>query len=108
MGKAITDLTTSDFRIQKPADILELVGMEAYQVVLLGVQLHPDFYDLSTGFAGEVVQKCVNYGIRIAVVAANVEQRSTSFRQFAEESNKHGRFVFVPSLEEALARLNVA
>jgi uncharacterized protein DUF4180 len=105
---ALADLTTAQFTIQRPADILELVAAGAHQIVLLGDQLHPDFFDLSTGFAGELVQKCMNYGIRIAIVETRLEERSASFRQFAQESSRHGRFVFAPSLEEARARLEGA
>jgi hypothetical protein len=101
----ITDLTESDFRIRKPADILELVGVGVGRAILLDSQLHEDFFDLSTGVAGEVVQKCVNYGIRVAVISTSVAERSTHFRQFAQESTRHGRFVFARSMDEALARI---
>ena len=101
----ITDLTESDFRIQKPGDIIELVGAGVGRAILLDGQFAADFFDLSTGLAGEVVQKCVNYGIRVAVITTTLAERSTHFRQFAQESTRHGRFVFASSMDEALARI---
>jgi hypothetical protein len=101
----ITDLTASNFRIQQPGDVLELVGEGVGRAILLDTQLHADFFDLSTGVAGEIVQKCVSYGIRVAVITTTLAERSTHFRQFAQESTRHGRFVFASSLDEALARI---
>jgi hypothetical protein len=101
----ITDLTESDFRIKRPSDVLELVGAGVGRAILLDLQLHEDFFDLSTGVAGEVVQKCVSYGIRVAVITTAPAERSTHFRQFAQESTRNGRFVFAGSMQEALARI---
>ena len=102
---SITDLTTSDFQILRPADVLELVGNGVQRAILHERQLAAEFFDLSSGLAGEVVQKCQNYGLRIAVVGEYQQGRSTSFRQFALESNRGKRFVFVATVEEALGRL---
>jgi hypothetical protein len=66
----------------------------------------PNFFDLSTGFAGELVQKCTNYGIKVAVVETSAKSRSTSFRQFASESNRGNRFIFVANIDEGMRRLN--
>jgi hypothetical protein len=101
----ITDLTGSDFRIRQPADILELVGAGVGRAILLDSQLDESFFDISTGVAGEVVQKCMNYGLRLAVITSSLDERSDYFRQFAQESSRHGRFVFVTSLDDALARI---
>jgi hypothetical protein len=100
----VEDLTASDFRIASPSDVLELVAMGVERLVMSREQINADFFDLSTGFAGEVVQKCMNYGLRVAVVG-DFEDRSASFRQFAVESSKGSRFVFVRSVAEGLARL---
>ena len=102
----ITDLTNDDFAIQRPSDVLELVGRGIDRFVLLENQLADDFFDLSTGFAGELVQKCNNYGIKVAVVETSAKPRSTSFRQFASESNRGNRFIFVANIDEGMRRLN--
>jgi hypothetical protein len=105
-GDVPADLTQSTFRIERPGDVLDLFGAGLNRVVLAHHQLNPDFFDLSTGFAGELVQKCVNYGIRVAVVGGDNEDRSVSFRQFAAETSRGSHFVFVRSVGDALARLS--
>jgi hypothetical protein len=104
-GTAFTDVTASDFAIRRPADVLELVGAGVARVILEERQLADDFFDLSTGFAGELLQKCANYGLRVAVVVREERDRSSYFREFVRETNRGDRFVFVASVEEALARL---
>ena len=101
----IVDLTAADFRLNRPADVLELVGSGTDRAVIHEQQINPEFFDLSTGFAGEVVQKCQNYGMRMAVVLEPGKARSTHFQQFAGESNRQNRFVFVASVAEGLERL---
>jgi hypothetical protein len=104
-GRVLADLTASDFVMRRPADVLELVGAGVDRAVLNERQLPGDFFDLSSGFAGELLQKCSNYGIKIAVVGQQETGRSTSFRQFAHESNRGNKFFFVASVEEGVARL---
>jgi hypothetical protein len=91
--------------IQRPSDILDLFGRGIQRLIIAQHQLSADFFDLSSGFAGELVQKCVNYGMRVAVVGAGYEDRSMSFRDFVTEINRGGRFVFVGSVAEGFARL---
>lgn len=99
------DLTQETLRIERPGDILELAGRGFLRVVLLDTQFREDFFDLSSGFAGDVVQKCVNYGIRVAVVRTSDRLHSTSFEQFASESTRQRRFIFVRTVEEARDKL---
>lgn len=42
--------------------------------------MRPEFFDLSSGFAGEMVQKLANYGIRAGVVVAEMSGYSDAFR----------------------------
>jgi hypothetical protein len=104
-GVAVADLTSSDFRISRPADVLELVGAGVSRAILRDDQIAAEFFDLSSGFAGELVQKFSNYGLRIAIVGDYEQGRSTSFRQFAQESNRGNRLWFVHSSEDGLKRL---
>ncbi len=68
-------------------------------------RLDPDFFTLSSGIAGEFVQKFVNYGQRLAVVgdiSGRLEQ-SNALRDFVRESNR-GRQVWFVADGEVLAR----
>lgn len=61
-----------------------------------------DFFVLSTGLAGEILQKYVNYGGRIAIYGDYSHYTSKPLHAFIYESNKGKDVSFVSSQEEAL------
>ncbi len=69
-----------------------------------------DFFRLSTGIAGETVQKFVNYHLRLAIVGdiSGYVDESTALRDFVRESNRENQICFVNSLEELEQRLQPA
>jgi hypothetical protein len=75
---------------RRPSDVLELVGADAHGVVASAEHFPPEFFDLKTGFAGELLQKLENYGIRLAAVFASDEGYSDRFREFAREARSRG------------------
>jgi len=60
------------------------------------------FFDLSSGVAGELVQKLTNYGIRMAAVVPDLDAHSPRFREFAREANAGRRFHFCATRAEAV------
>lgn len=64
-----------------------------------------DFFILSTGLAGEILQKLVNYGGRIAIFGDYSRYTSKPLRDFIYESNKGRNVFFVSTLDEAVAKL---
>lgn len=60
------------------------------------------FFVLSTGLAGEILQKYVNYGGRIAIYGDYSNYTSKPLKDFMYESNK-GKDVFFVSDEEQAA-----
>jgi hypothetical protein len=92
-------------------DVLDLLG-DAYghQADLLAVpvaRLDPGFFRLSTGIAGEVVQKFVNYQLRLAVVGDLSQELadSSALRAFVHESNNGPHVWFVEDLDGLDAKL---
>ncbi|WKU04568.1 DUF4180 domain-containing protein [Micromonospora sp. HUAS LYJ1] len=78
-------------------------------VVLPVRRLAVEFFTLRTGVAGAVVQKFVNYRLRLAVVgdiSGHVE-RSTALRDFVAEANRGGQLWFVDTTAELEERLRV-
>lgn len=55
-----------------------------------------DFFILSIGLAGEILQKFINYGGRIAVYGNYSNYKSKPLKDFIYESN-HGKNIFFPS-----------
>ncbi len=92
-------------------DALDLIG-EAMQYgtkfVLVPVErLDDDFFQLKTGFAGQVVQKFVTYRLHL-VILGDISQyvaQSRSFRDFVYEANRGNSVWFMTNLEELHGRL---
>lgn len=65
----------------------------------------PDFFVLGTGLAGEILQKYINYGARIAFIGDFTHEASKPLRDFIYESNRGHDVFFVATQEEAIERL---
>ena len=65
-----------------------------------------DFFILSTGIAGEILQKFINYGIKFAVVGDFSHYTSKPLNDFIFESNKGKSAFFVKSIDEAIEKLS--
>lgn len=67
--------------------------------------LGEDFFILSTGMAGEVLQKFINYHVKAAIFGDYSRYTSKPLRDFIYESNNGKDFFFTASREEAVERL---
>jgi Domain of unknown function (DUF4180) len=102
----IAEVESDEILISNGADLLGLIyNYEEDNIILARKNLAPGFFELSTGIAGDIVQKLVNYRRRMAVIGdfANIE--SKSLRDFIYESNKRGNIFFVASRDEAIRKL---
>ena len=92
--------------INDTQDALDLMAETGYNdarcMVITEKNLHPDFFKLYTGLAGEILQKFSNYNFRLAIIGDYSKTESKSLRDFIYESNKQGRIRFVSSRDEAL------
>ncbi len=85
-------------------DAGDLIGdafsVEARLVVIPATRLSPEFLRLSSGLAGDVLQKFVNYGLRVAIVGdvSKAAAASAPLRDFIGESNRGRQVWFVPDL----------
>src|SRR5271165_2281396 len=98
-------------KITTDRDAVDLVG-EAYQhgasVVLIPAErLDADFFRLETRIAGEILQKFVNYKLRVAIVG-DISQhvaKSSALRDFVYESNRGHHVWFVSNRQELNRKL---
>lgn len=67
-----------------------------------------DFFILSTGIAGEIFQKFMNYRMKVAIYGDYSHYTSKPLKDFMYESNHGKDFFFVPTKEEAVQRLTEA
>jgi hypothetical protein len=90
-------------------EFLDILGNANYQgtdkLIMRKEQFHPDFFELKTRLAGEVLQKFSNYRQQLAIVGDFSQYSSKSLQDFIRESNKLGHILFVDSVEEALEKL---
>lgn len=96
-GKVITDVQSA----------LDLLMSAAYDIgtknILIPRRLvAEDFFILSTGLAGEILQKLINYGGRIAIYGDYSHYTSKPLKDFMFESNKGRDVFFAATREEAL------
>lgn len=75
-------------------------------VILPKELLDESFFRLSSGLAGEVLQKFSNYQMRLAVVGDFSHYTSEPLKDFIYESNKGTQVGFWASEEEAIQWLN--
>lgn len=102
----IAEVTSDQIIIQSAEDGLDLMGNLYYQgfdkVIVYEQNITPDFFDLKTKIAGEILQKFSNYRIALAIVGDFNKYESKSMKDFIFESNKTGHVNFVGTLKEAL------
>lgn len=106
IAEVISDTTV----ITTVDDALDLIGNLGYQgfgkAILHAKNLAPDFFDLRTKLAGEVLQKFTNYRLRVAIVGDFTNVTSNSFRDFIRECNRGKQVCFTGSIDEAITQLN--
>jgi len=66
-----------------------------------------DFFKLSTGIAGEILQKFVNYSMKLAIIGDFSEYNSKPLKDFIYECNNGGHIFFVKDTAQALEKLAV-
>lgn len=84
-------------------DIVGEAGFGGADLVVIPVErLPPEFFRLSSGLAGAILQKFTNYRLRVAVVGdiSAYTARSAPLRDFVAESNRRGNVRFLASATE--------
>ena len=66
-----------------------------------------DFFRLSSGIAGEILQKFVNYSTKLAIIGDFSQYDSEPLKDFIYECNKSSNIFFVQTVSDALERLSV-
>lgn len=92
---------------QSALDLVMSVKYEtgAERIVLDKHAICGDFFILSTGIAGEILQKLINYHVKMAVYGDYSHYTSKPLKDFIYESNCGKDFFFVSTREEAIRKL---
>lgn len=104
------EVISDEIIIQCAQDGLDLLGNIYYQdfdsLILYEKNITPDFFDLKTKIAGDILQKFSNYRVRLAIVGDFSQYEGKSIKNFISESNTTRHINFVETLEEALEKLS--
>ena len=94
------ELISEDLLISNPDDTLQLIVDIYYQgfdrIVIQEKNVDPAFFDLKTKLAGEILQKFINYKMRLIIVGDFSKYHSDSLQDFIYESNKGKHVNFLP------------
>lgn len=106
-GLQLAEFTPDNGLVREPSDILDAMAEAGYhgcnKLIINHQYLHPDFFDLKTRVAGEILQKFSNYRMQLAVVGDFSQYNSKSLQDFIRESNSLGIISFVSSIEKILS-----
>lgn len=101
----IAVITSDNIIINNTQDALDIMANSTYQgaykIIVYQKNIHPDFFDLKTGLAGDILQKFSTYRVQLAIVGDFSIYLSKSLKDFIFESNKMGHINFVDSLTTA-------
>lgn len=104
-NKKYIEVISSTQSLSTENDALDLVALSSeYDTGLLMIHyeaLSEDFFKLKTKSAGNMIQKFVNYGIKVAVVLPAELILKGSFKQMYTETNKGNHFRMYQDKEEA-------
>jgi hypothetical protein len=102
-GNDIVEILDDALLIKKIDDVLELLTINNCSSILLKKEnMADEFFDLSTGIAGEMLQKFSIYRKRLAIIGDYQNVKSKSLNDFMYESNKTKQILFVKTKEEAI------
>jgi len=101
----IVEVVANSIIISNVQDALDLMVNPSLQgtrkIILHQSSISPDFFELRTGLAGEILQKFVNYGVQLAIVGDFKNITSKSLNDFITECNRGTSFFFQDSVEDA-------
>ncbi|WP_069999029.1 DUF4180 domain-containing protein [Cellulosilyticum sp. I15G10I2] len=115
LGKnnAIVYIESEDILISDPQSALDLMMSVQYEkgcskMILDKKAISEEFFRLSSGIAGEVLQKFINYHTKLAVIGDYSKYTSKPLSDFIYECNKGNDIFFVDHLDQAVEKLDLA
>ncbi len=93
--------------LQSALDLIATIGFETgcSRIVINRSAICEEFFDLKTRLAGEILQKFINYNIKLAIVGDFSVYSSKSLRDFIYESNKGKDIFFLQTEQKAIDKM---
>ncbi len=91
------------YHVQSALDLLATIYYEygCNAIIIDKKAITEEFFELSTRLAGEIVQKFVNYGMKLAIIGDFSNYSSRALHDYIFECNKGKDIFFVSNEEEA-------
>lgn len=110
-NKEILYIESNGLPITDPQSALDCIMTAQYEtgcrsMILDKDAICEDFYKLSSGLAGEILQKFINYHIKLAIVGDFSQYTSKPLQDFMYECNKGKDTFFVDNLNRAIEKLS--
>lgn len=110
-GGTIAVVSGSEVLIKDVQSALDLMATVQYEtdsrrIVMDQSLISESFFDLKTRLAGDILQKFINYQVKIAIIGDFSVYPSQSLQDFIYECNKGQDFFFLPSEQEGIERLS--
>ena len=107
----IAQLLADEVLIYEAQSALDVLATAQYETgcdkfILSKACFTEDFFVLSTGIAGAVLQKFVNYRKKVAIIGDYAGYTSKPLQDFIYESNKGNSIYFLSDIGEALRKLS--
>ncbi|WMJ87056.1 DUF4180 domain-containing protein [Anaerocolumna sp. MB42-C2] len=99
------DILISD--TQSALDLMMTVNYEknCSRIIIDKINICEEFFILSSGIAGEILQKFINYQTKLAVIGDFSKYKSKPLHDFIFECNRGRDFFFVDDLDQAIEKL---
>lgn len=105
----IAEINSDETVIKTPQDALDIMADASYyevrSLILREKNLVPEFFDLRTRLAGEILQKFSNYRFQMAIIGEFKKYKSESLKAFIRESNQGKQVFFVSDRDTAIAKI---
>lgn len=107
----IAVVSSDEVLITNAQSALDLIATLRYDtgcdaVILNKSAVCAEFFDLKTGIAGEIMQKFVNYRMKLAIVGDFSAYTSRALKDFIRESNKGSHIFFLAEEQDAVLKLS--
>jgi hypothetical protein len=111
-GATIAEVISDEILVNSGRDALDLmmeaVGYGVHSLIVHERNLHPTFFDLRSGLAGEILQKGVNYQVKLAIIGEFEKYTSKSLHALIVESNRGTQTLFVADVVTAIAKFTAS
>ena len=112
-GVVIAQIESEETLISDVQSALDLMATVRYEtgtdrMILPKAAMDERFFVLGSGLAGDILQKFINYQMKLAIVGDYSGYTSKPLRDFIYESNNGKHVFFLATAEEAIEKLSRA